>query len=134
MFMPVTTRCIKLIWLICLLSIITACSSTQDVDIPVADDVPNLTVFCNNDSVPCFELSDTISPYLATRYGEDVIGTSYFFVSSPLGARIFDELELSELPSYVIFDENKNEVFRHEGEIELEQLEAVFSELLSLSD
>ncbi len=111
--------------------VLVACSNRDNVDIPLSDDKPTLLVFCNNTDVSCLDIGSTVSPYLDEQYGEDAITRGFFFIDSPLGARIFDQLELSTIPSYVIFDSNQIEVFRHTGDIELNELDEVFSQLLS---
>ncbi|GAB5494543.1 MAG: hypothetical protein Phog2KO_47580 [Phototrophicaceae bacterium] len=111
--------------------LLIACSSTPDIDIPLSDDSPTLLVFCNNTDVPCINISSSVSPYLTEQYGEDTITQAYFFIDSSMGARIFEQLQLSSLPSYVIFDSDQTEIFRHEGDIDLEQIDGIFSQLLS---
>lgn len=108
-----------------------ACSNRGNVDIPLSEDKPTLFVLCNNADVSCVDISDSVSPYLVQQYGEGVISQIYYSIDSSTGARIFDQLELSTIPSYLIFNSNQTEVFRHTGDIELNQLDEVFSQLLS---
>ena len=111
--------------------VLVACSNRDNVDIPLSDDKPTLFVLCNNTDVSCAEMSISVSPYLVQQYGEGVISEIYYSIDSSTGASIFEQLELSTIPSYLIFDSNQIEVFRHTGDIELNQLDEVFSQLLS---
>ncbi|MEM9951004.1 MAG: hypothetical protein AAF846_05355 [Chloroflexota bacterium] len=110
---------------------VTACSNTNNIEeFPLSDTKPTLLVFCNNTDVSCFDL-EYIATHLKDQFGEESLSTIYLFVDGVYGARIFEILDLPNIPSYVVFSSEQEEVYRSSGDVDLDELDIVFSDLLS---
>lgn len=113
--------------------IFVACTSSETdntpVELPVSDTKPTLLVFCNNADVLCTDLG-YITENLTAVFGEDSVSIAYIFVDSGYGARVFNMLELSDMPSFVIFSPEEGEVFRSSGEVNIDELISTIANIL----
>lgn len=109
---------------------VIGCSSLRDDELPLSDNRLTLLVFCNNTDISCIGL-EYIGTYLQDQFGEESFTSVYLFVSSEYGARIFEILDLPNIPSYVVFSSEQEEVYRFSGDVELDELDTIFSDLLS---
>jgi len=120
-----------------LLFIISACNSIEpipnsesEIEIPFSTGKPTLYVFCDNHNVSCFDFQ-YITEQLGSKYGYDKISLSYLFVDNDYGFRIFNELNLSNIPSYVFFDTNGEEVIRFEELIDMNTIDSTIASIFN---
>ena len=120
--------------LMLLVLILVACTSsgtgTATFALPVSDTKPTLLIFCNNAEVSCTDLG-YITEQMTETFGEDIISIAYVFVDSVIGLRFFETLELSEIPSFVIFSPEDGEVFRTSGEVNIDEWSGYIADILN---
>ena len=101
-------------------TVVSCATEDPDLDLPIAEDTITLLVFCNNTDVKCTDLQ-YIPEYVDNTFGDE-ISTASVFVDSPRGREISDTLEISDIPSYVIFRPSGEEAYRALGEINIETI------------
>ena len=106
-----------------------AVSCNNQNGLPVADNRPKLSIFCNATDVSCIDLG-YITEDMDRLFGENSIVISYIFVDSPIGEEMSNTLGVSDIPSFLIFNADDEEIYRLSGEFNIELIEQQIRNLL----
>ena len=129
-------KCLKLLVLVGFVIFLSSCNGNNftvpqrnNATLPLTGTRPTFYVLCNNTDVRCTDFT-YLTNYFESIFGEDTITFVYFYVDSEYNRDIVNSLEITSLPTYMIFDTQKQEVFRASGTVELDVLESELRTLL----
>jgi len=103
------------------LVLLSSCNSpqnTDDVNLPLSDVRPSLLFFCESDESICLETYQLMNN-VSSEYNT-VLTYVYINIDSAMGRQWYEFLNLTDYPSYILFNSEKDEITRYVGVFERE--------------
>ena len=107
--------------------LLTSCTSESYVAVPLSDENPNLLCFVGFSSED-FSMIDTIFDDLQNLFGDDV---TIAIVNTETNMERYSELKLTMFPACIIFDSNRQEIYRTYESFDVDLFEPILTDLLN---